>query len=62
MVIKDIIYIMVVTLFTVSCWIQVESVKRGVRLLLLYLSTEEDVVACRLQVESVPRGARLFYA
>ena len=62
MVIKDIIYIMVVTLFTVACCLQLESVPRGVRLLLLYLSTEEAVVACRLQVESVPRGAILFYA
>ena len=62
MVIKDIIYIMVVDLFTVACWIQVESVQRGVRLLPLDLSTYEAVVACWLQVESVPRGAILFYA
>ena len=39
MVIKDIIYIMVVALFTVACWLQVESVPRGVRLLPLDLST-----------------------
>ena len=38
MVIKDIIYIMVVALFTVACWLQVESVPRGVKLLpLVYL-------------------------
>ena len=39
MVIKDIIYIMVVALFTVACWIQVESVPRGVRFVRLDLST-----------------------
>ena len=39
MVIKDIIYIMVVALFTVACWIQVELVPRGFKLLPLGLST-----------------------
>ena len=39
MVIKDIIYIMVVALFTVACWLQVESVSRGVNFLPLGLST-----------------------
>ena len=39
MVIKDIIYIMVVALFTVACWLQVESVPSGVKLLPLGLST-----------------------
>ena len=39
MVIKDIIYIMVVPLFTVACWLQVESIPRGVKLLPLGLST-----------------------
>ena len=39
MVIKDIIYIMVVVLFTVACWLQVELVPRGVKLLPLGLST-----------------------
>ena len=62
MVIKDIIYIMVVALFTVACWLQVKSVPRGVKLLPLGLSTYEAVVACRFQVEYVPRGTRLFYA
>ena len=62
MVIKDIIYIMVVALFAVACWLQVESVPHGVKLLPFGLSTEEAVVACRFQVEYVPRGTRLFYA
>ena len=62
MVIKDIIYIMVVALFTVACWLQVESVPRGVRLLPLGLSMVGAAVACRFQVEYVPRGNRLFYA
>ena len=39
MVIKFIIYIMVVALFTVAFWLQVESVPRGVELLPLGLST-----------------------
>ena len=39
MVIKDIIYIMVVALFTVACWIQVELVPCEVKLLPLGLST-----------------------
>ena len=39
MVIKDIIYIMVVALFTFACWLQVESVPRGVNFLPLGLST-----------------------
>ena len=60
MVIKDIIYIMVVALFTVACWLQVELVTRGVRLLPFNISTYEAVVAYRLQVESVPRGSRLL--
>ena len=62
MVIKDIIYIMVVALFTVACWIQVKLVPRGVRFLPLDLSTYEAIVACRFQVDNVPRGTRLFYA
>ena len=62
MVIKDIIYIMVVALFTVAYWIYVESVPRGVKFLPLGLSTQEAVVACGFQVEYVPRGTRLFYA
>ena len=66
MVIKDIIYIIVVSLFTlgdvVACCLEVESVPRRVRLMPLDLSTKESVVACRHQVESVPRGAILFYA
>ena len=39
MVIKDIIYVMVVALFTVACWLQAESVPRGFKLLPLGLST-----------------------
>ena len=39
MVIKDIINIMVVALLTVACWIQVESVPRGVKILPLGIST-----------------------
>ena len=46
MFIKDIIYIMVVALFTVACWFQVELVPRGVRLFPLDISTQETVVAC----------------
>ena len=38
MFIKDIIYIMVVALFMVACWLQVESVPRGVKCLPFGLS------------------------
>ena len=62
MVIKNIIYIIVVAIFTVACWLQVESVPHGVKLLPFGISTWEAFIACRLQVEYIPRGTRLFYA